>query len=388
MGSKRTLDEFDLSVKRRKLGEENSFFEPPKPKYYVKTTLVKENKNHEKNKPESHKYISTKLIETEKVLIEASGCHPTIKKIAENTFSIIVDNLKAKEKLLNTTQITMNSTKYKLKSEENVKFSQVRGTVRASSLLLETDEELLAYLSDQKVVKIERMKKFENGILKDTGTFILTFSKNILPFKVVIAWETLHVRQYYDKPMQCKNCFGLGHTKKRCTKNSRCSRCGQENHQSNSCDQQLKCVNCNLSHAATSRDCYQIQRESSIIKTATDLKISFKEARQQLSEFEKSQISGFSTTLKQTENQNDIRKKTENFKLSLSTKERLKKAQSMAHENKNIPTEKPLTSQTTTATNNSLTSSRVPTTKDTVRSLKPPVKDNMDYEDDSEDEDT
>jgi hypothetical protein len=282
MGSKRTLDEFDQTVKRRKLGEENSFFEPQKPKYYITTILGKENKSYIKNDPDSEKYISTKLIETEKVLFEAAGCRTTIKKVSEDTFNITVDNLKAKEKLLRTTHITLNSTKYKLKSVENIKFSQVRGTVRASSLLLETDEDLLAYLSDQKVVKIERMKKFENGILRDTGTFILTFDKTILPAKVIIAWETLQVRQYYDRPMQCKNCFGLGHTKKRCTKTSKCSKCGNENHLANNCDQQPKCINCQQPHIATSRDCYHIQRETSIIKTATDLKISFKEARQQL----------------------------------------------------------------------------------------------------------
>jgi hypothetical protein len=386
MGSKRALDEFDLSVKRRKLGEENSFFEPPKLKYYIKTVLGKENKDYDKNNPKSEKYISTKLIETEKVLIEAAGCRPIIKKIAEDTFNITVDNLKAKEKLLNTTTITMNSTRYKLKSTENVKFSQVRGTVRASSLLLESDEDLLDYLRDQKVIKIDRMKKMDNGTLKETGTFILTFNTTTLPAKVLIAWETLQVRQYYDRPMQCKNCFGLGHTKKRCTKSSRCSKCGQENHQANTCNQQMKCVNCEQPHISTSRDCYQIQRETSIIKTATDLKISFKEARQQLNEFEKSQISGFSNTLKQSENKNYTHEKTEKIKNPLNTaQERLKKAQTITQEDSESLSKLPSTSQTTTTPRNSQTRSKVPSAKATVRGSKSSTNNQKDinYESDS-----
>jgi DNA-binding transcriptional MerR regulator len=229
------------------------------------------------------------------------------------------------------------------------------------------------------------MKKFENGILRDTGTFILTFDKTILPAKVIIAWETLQVRQYYDRPMQCKNCFGLGHTKKRCTKTSKCSKCGNENHLANNCDQQPKCINCQQPHIATSRDCYHIQRETSIIKTATDLKISFKEARQQLNDFEKSQKLSFSSTVQQTTTENhkgDTDNKIQ--KLKESMKQRLQNAQTVSKKDLENLSNKASTSNSKHKPEILKPTSKAPTLKDSK--LKP--KDDMSCSDDSEDENT
>jgi hypothetical protein len=296
--------------------------------YFVKTLLMKKNKDYVQTDEESSKYLSTRLIETEKVLTEVAGGKPTsIRKVAENTFNITVNNLKAKEKLIKTNSITLNNTEYALKSEDNTRLSQVRGTVRAKSLLLETDEELLEYLKEQKVIKIERMKKLEKGVLTETGTFILTFDKPILPAKVSIAWETLNVRQFYDRPMQCKVCYEFGHTKKRCINNQRCVQCGKTNHKASECNN-IICVNCKQGHTATSRECYHYQRETAIIKAATDLKITFKEARQQLNDFEKSHNSGYASSVKEKSSESVTQVRSEKPKnIENSSQSRLKTAQ-------------------------------------------------------------
>jgi hypothetical protein len=333
----------------------------PTPLYYVITTINKINNNFNNNEEISvtnQKYIKLSLIETELLLKNITGDNKIeIKKRGENIFGLTLHSLTAKTKALKCESVTLNGNTFEIKTELDAKLSHSKGSIYSRDMVDESDATLLEYMKDQKVIKIERILRKKEDKLVATGVFILTFDSPALPKRVNCSWErNVEVRPYFDNPMQCKNCWKYGHTTKRCKSAKLCSKCGA-NHEQTTCEQEMKCVNCQKNHSSNDRKCYIYQREKYIIETAARLKISFKDARLQLSEFEKS--NGYANALRSNPNidRRDEAKKTNSDSVKMienksekSAQNRIEKIRNSAEETNDIAM-KELPQTLTNATN-------------------------------------
>ena len=147
-------------------------------------------------------------------------------------------------------------------------------------------EELQDELKDQQVSKIERMKRRDNGVLKDTHRHIITFNKPDLPQVIKITdWHHELIDLFIPNPMRCMNCKRLGHTKKWCRRTSpTCSKCAEEHLPAFGCDKPLRCVNCSEEHNALERKCPFYQFKYEVLATQTRKRISFPEAEEEVKE--------------------------------------------------------------------------------------------------------
>ena len=140
-----------------------------------------------------------------------------------------------------------------------------------------SDEEICKELSQEKVIEVSRIKKYENGSLKDTGAIVLTFDRTRIPETINVGYMKQTVKQYYDRPMRCQKCWEYGHTKNRCVKNERCKICGQETPHETCWP--ARCVNCGLDHPADSTKCPKREIAFAIVKLMTDERISYNLAK-------------------------------------------------------------------------------------------------------------
>ena len=96
----------------------------------------------------------------------------------------------------------------------------------------------------------------------------LFFDYHELPSSIKIGAESLHVKPYTRRPIQCTNCWKYGHPAKYCRSERHCSLCGvntKHNEHPNPCLATTPCcVNCGDKHAAHDKTCshYAFAREA------------------------------------------------------------------------------------------------------------------------------
>lgn len=94
----------------------------------------------------------------------------------------------------------------------------------------------------------------------------LIFKGDCIPSHVKVGHFRHPVRPFVQKPLQCHQCFRLGHVKGVCPNSLLCPRCA-EPHAEDTCRATvLKCSNCNGCHAASSKDCPRIKKEVAVLK--------------------------------------------------------------------------------------------------------------------------
>lgn len=161
----------------------------------------------------------------------------------------------------------------------------VRGTVFSYDLIDLDEEYLLQNLKDQKISKVERVKKFnESRELVPTPLLILTFESKTVPISIKAGFLLLRTRKYYPLPLKCKTCHKFGHTAKRCRGQRLCVSCGELNHENDCTD--IKCVNCckfypsfSTSHRANDRNCLKYLEEKEIVRIMVDENKMYNDAR-------------------------------------------------------------------------------------------------------------
>jgi Zinc knuckle len=117
----------------------------------------------------------------------------------------------------------------------------VRGVVSRVPDELDTEERVLAELSEQNVKEARKMGR---------GVYCLTFTTDVIPSTVVL-WYGHGVREYEEGPRQCHRCLRYYHTSGYCRGEQRCRRCGQTGHIQKDCAAtEPKCVNCGERHVA------------------------------------------------------------------------------------------------------------------------------------------
>ena len=153
-----------------------------------------------------------------------------------------------------------------------------RGVVKSRDLDGCTAEELVEEL--ESVTHARRMMRRENGVLKNTNSWVLTFSSPKPPSKLRVAYLELEVRPYVPNPLRCFKCHRFGHGAKNCSKvDPVCARCGQGGHEEAGCKATPRCLNCRGDHSASSRDCPKWQEEKTILEYRARHGGTFKQVR-------------------------------------------------------------------------------------------------------------
>ena len=114
------------------------------------------------------------------------------------------------------------------------------------------------------VSNAERLKKFQDGSLKETSFIKLTFKCSTLPNAVKLGCNFYPVEANRRDPMLCSKCFRLGHTRNKCFKKTHiCGKCLGPKHEfgEQECPldkSQWRCPNCNIKgHSASWPRCPQ-----------------------------------------------------------------------------------------------------------------------------------
>ena len=161
-----------------------------------------------------------------------------------------------------------------------------KGTVISETMAQSTVDEIQEQLRDQGVIKVERMKRWQDRQLVDTNRFILTFSGSYLPSLITITqWQQEIVERYIPKPLQCTKCFRLGHTKNFCRHKDGedfCRKCSQQGHLSGDCPNDPFCINCKGDHQPTDKQCDNYKLRCEILATQAKCHITRKEAEDQV----------------------------------------------------------------------------------------------------------
>ena len=216
------------------------------------------------------------VVNVEKDLREKIGDPEQIKKQNRETLLIKVKSRSQGQQLSNVKQIAT----YDVNVSEHNSLNQSKGTVYSEAMSQSSIETLEEALRSQKVIKVERMKKRENGVLVDTHRYIITFAMPELPESIKLAtWHFELIDRYIPKPMRCNNCQRLGHTAKKChRKETICAKCGQEGHMFRTCNNEAKCVLCGGPHPSTYNKCPSYVFKSEVLATQVKCRLTFKEA--------------------------------------------------------------------------------------------------------------
>ncbi|KAM7298936.1 hypothetical protein ISCGN_019503 [Ixodes scapularis] len=119
------------------------------------------------------------------------------------------------------------------------------------------------------VVQVRRLGK--------TQAVKVVFEGDTLPAHVKIGLVRHSVRPFVQRPLQCRQCFRIGHVVATCPNSAICPKCAQAHGEEN-CTSAQKCVNCQRAHEATSTECPKLQKEKETCKVKVRENITFLEA--------------------------------------------------------------------------------------------------------------
>ncbi|XP_075157665.1 uncharacterized protein LOC142230934 [Haematobia irritans] len=117
------------------------------------------------------------------------------------------------------------------------KLNFVKGVVFCPALKKLNEAEIIKGLAKENVIEAYKIKKMIDGKLENTPLHILTFDLYKKPDEIFIGFDYFSVDHYIPKPMQCKNCYKIGHTQKRCSNVQLCQTCSLIFHGDDTCSQ-------------------------------------------------------------------------------------------------------------------------------------------------------
>ena len=225
-------------------------------------------------KPITH--ISPFVIE--KTIKSILGTPKSVKKLKNNT--ILIECF--------TKQQTINILKHKTLFKQAVKvyphpsLNSCKGVIRCKDLhYCSSLDDIKENLKSQSVTDIRRISVKRDGVLKNTNTYIITFSCPTVPPTLKIGFESLKVDTYIPNPLRCFKCQRFGHHTTKCTNTPVCARCAfvGADHSTEHCTAPACCFNCKSGHVAYAKECQTWKDEKDILTIKYKEGISFAEAR-------------------------------------------------------------------------------------------------------------
>ena len=166
-----------------------------------------------------------------------------------------------------------------IKVSAHTSLNSSKGVIRSRDLEGVSEDEMLDNLSSQGVSAVKRINIRRNNELVPTNTFILTFSKPLLPDSIKAGYLKIPIVPFIPNPLRCFKCHRYGHGENACRGKVTCARCGQVDHESKTCTNTISCANCKGSHFAYSRECPKWKQEKQVQQVRVEKQVSFPEAR-------------------------------------------------------------------------------------------------------------
>lgn len=214
----------------------------------------------------------------EKALTNHIGDNHETKRLRNGSLLVKCKNDKQAKQLLGFNNILFGNS-FNVKVTEHATLNTVQGVVYCVDTKFLTEDEILAGLANQKVVKVQKIKKKVGNDLVDTALCIITFKRAILPTSIKFGFYHCLVKAYIPNPLRCLNCFRYGHTRKHCKRERICSLCSDLFHDTKQCATGSRCINCTGEHTNWNKDCPRFKREVAIQTVKTQEKISYHEAK-------------------------------------------------------------------------------------------------------------
>jgi hypothetical protein len=187
-----------------------------------------------------------------------------------------------------------------------------------------------------------------DGQIVNTPLHILSFDLYDLPKEITLSFLKVKVEPYIPTPMQCKNCYRIGHTKKICKVEKKCFVCSLSEHE-DPC-KKVECINCKEEHRSNNKKCPTFQKRQKILKYKTLNKVSYQQAVININNEHSQKQENTAPVVESLETALDIKKKhNANTKSNIS--------------NKNINSEK--------NKQNNITPNIIPTSNNLIKSDNP-----------------
>lgn len=216
-------------------------------------------------------YVIGKSVETcaggeiEDAKTEAKGTKYTLK----------VRNPAQVTKLLKLTKL-IDGTEVEVIPHPNLNIS--RCIISTFDLIQMEEDDILAEMKKDKVIRVQRITRNQDGRKVNTPALILTFCTTTFPETMKVGLRRVPTRPYIPNPMLCYGCFSYGHTRVRCPGPQRCVNCSNNFH-GDECGESPLCWNCKGDHRPTSRQCPVYKKELEVMKIKVRDNVSFPEAR-------------------------------------------------------------------------------------------------------------
>ena len=101
------------------------------------------------------------------------------------------------------------------------------------------EEDIKKELQSQGVTKVERMKRWKDGQLVPSDSYILTINSPNIPPQIKVGFLIRDTKVYIPNPQCCFNCQKYGHNKRFCKNEAKCGQAGHDDHE---CDNEAKCA--------------------------------------------------------------------------------------------------------------------------------------------------
>lgn len=188
------------------------------------------------------------------------------------------DAVQAK-KLLNMKELFDDTA---VKVELHPILNKRRCVISCREIQEETDEEVLKWMANERVVGIKRITRMVEGKKVNTPTIILTLNGTSVPDYIKVGALRVKTRIYIPDPMICYKCYAYGHTKFRCKEAARCRNCSNIHDTQEECQAAPFCLHCKGNHGPASRTCPTYALEKEIVRLRFTKGINYQEALKQI----------------------------------------------------------------------------------------------------------
>jgi len=186
------------------------------------------------------------------------------------------------------------------KTEEGKKARPANKAVISGIDVLMTEDEILEELQEDRMSKVIRICKSQNGVKTPTSSVKLFFDSSDITDKVHVGWRSFKVKEYRANPLRCYICIRFGHKAASCNaKKPRCARClkAHDAKECKACELSFKCANCHGNHPSYDRECPSYKEAKIVANIALKNKMLFSEVVQLKRAEKGDEVSGVVTVL-------------------------------------------------------------------------------------------
>ncbi|XP_055699006.1 uncharacterized protein LOC129799288 [Phlebotomus papatasi] len=229
-------------------------------------------------------FLSISCFKVKRTLDTVCGKIPHFQPLSNGSLLIQVNSIEQGRKMTEINEIDGKKVRFSWHPFLN----QSKGVISCFAFTKFADEELKKELAAFNITEVKRIKRkiVEDGklVLKDTGSFIVTFNQPELPKTINAYYHALNIKPYIPNPMRCQKCQRYGHHDSKCRgKEAICGSCSQIKHDGE-CTHPVKCTSCGEGHVSWYRKCRVFQEEFEIQRIRVMTKVSYIAAKKEFKE--------------------------------------------------------------------------------------------------------